>query len=246
MEIYLNENETIDDLQCKGLLIIQRKDGFCFGIDAVLLANFADVKKGDIVLDIGTGTGIISILLAGKTEAKTIYGLEIQKEMAEMAKKSVILNKLQDRIKIISGDIKNGLDIFGASKFDVIVTNPPYIPYGHGLINYSDTKAISRHEISCSLESIISMASKLLVPKGQIFMVHRPKRLVDVLVSMRKNSIEPKYIRFVHPFPYKKPNLFLIRGVKGGNVELKVMDPLYVYDAQGRYSDEIKKIYERT
>jgi tRNA1Val (adenine37-N6)-methyltransferase len=166
MLIHLNENETVDDLQYKGLTLIQKKDDFRFGIDAVLLANFADVKKGDIVLDIGTGTGIISILLAGKTEAKTIYGLEIQKEVAEMAGRSVILNNLQDRVKIVHGNIKNGLDYFRPSSFNVVITNPPYIPYGRGLVNYSDSKAISRHEISCNLENIISTGSKLLVPGG--------------------------------------------------------------------------------
>ncbi|HHY22732.1 MAG TPA: tRNA1(Val) (adenine(37)-N6)-methyltransferase [Clostridiaceae bacterium] len=246
MLIHLNENETVDDLQYKGLTLIQKKDGFRFGIDAVLLANFADVKKGDIVLDIGTGTGIISILLAGKTEAKTIYGLEIQKEVAEMAGRSVILNNLQDRVKIVHGNIKNGLDYFRPSSFNVVITNPPYIPYGRGLVNYSDSKAISRHEISCNLENIISTGSKLLVPGGQLAMIHRPERLVDVLFLMRTYSIEPKYIRFVHPSSHKKANLFLIKGTRGGNPELKMMDPLYIYDSQGKYSEEINKIYNRS
>jgi len=246
MPLDLKENETIDDLQYKGLILIQKKEGFRFGIDAVLLANFTDVKKDDTVLDIGTGTGIISILLAGKTEAKTIYGLEIQKEIAEMAGRSVILNNLQDRVKIVQGNIRNGFEYFKPSSLNVIVTNPPYIPYGRGLVNNSDSKAVSRHEISCSLEDIISASSRLLVPGGQLAMIHRPERLVDVLSLMRTYSVEPKYIRFIHPRAYRKANLFLIKGTRGGNPELKMMEPLYIYDLQGRYSEEINKIYDRS
>lgn len=245
MSVDLKENETIDDLQYKGLMLIQKKDGFRFGMDAVLLANFADVKKGDIVLDIGAGTGIISILIAGKTEAKTIFGLEIQKEMAEMAERSVVLNNLQDRVKIIQGDIKNGLEYFGPSGFNVIVTNPPYMARGNGLTNLADSKAISRHEITCTLEDIISVSSKLLVPGGQLAMVHRTERLVDVLFLMRTYSIEPKYIRFIHPSAYKKANIFLVKGTRGGNPQLKMIEPLYIYDSPGVYSEEINKIYGR-
>lgn len=238
-------NERIDDLQYRGLKIIQKVDGFCFGLDAVLLANFADIKKGDAVIDLGTGTGIISILIAGKTEAKYVTGLEIQEEMAQMAQRSVKLNNIDDRVRIIHGDIKESVELFGASKFNVVVTNPPYMNQGGGLLNISDTKAISRHEIKCTLEDVIKASAKLLVTGGQLAMVHRPDRLVDIVWFMRKYSIEPKYIRFVHPSPHKKANLLLIKGTRQGRAQLKMMEPLYVYDESGNYSKEIDDIYSR-
>jgi len=243
LNIQLMEDEKIDDLQYKGLKIIQKDKAFRFGLDAVLLANFADVKKGGSVIDLGTGTGIISILLAGKTEAKSIVGLEIQKDIAEMADRSVKMNGLEDRVKIVCGDIKESVALFGASSFDVVVTNPPYMNKGGGIINLSDTKAISRHEILCTLEDVVKAAAKLLVPGGQFAMVHRPDRLADIIWLMRNYSIEPKYIRFVHPSPYKKPNLILIKGSRQGRPQLKMMEPLYVYDENGRYSKEINEIY---
>ncbi len=245
MDIQLLENERIDDLQYKGLKIIQKIDGFCFGVDAVLLADFADIKKKDRVMDLGTGTGIIPVLLAGKTEASEITGLEIQADMAEMAKRSVMLNDLQERVKIELGDIKDSIERFGAAKFNVVVTNPPYMNSGGGLVNPSDSKAISRHEILCTLEDVIQAGSKLLATGGQLAMVHRPERLVDIVCLMRSYGIEPKYMRFVHPSPYKKANLLLIKGSRGGRPQLKMMEPLYVYDENGRFSEEINRIYCR-
>jgi len=245
LEINLLDNERIDDLQYKGLRLIQKKDGFCFGVDAVLAANFAHVKKNDVVLDLGTGTGIISILLAGKTEAREITGLEIQPDMAEMALKSARLNNLHDRVKFICGDIKQSVELFGPSSVNVVVTNPPYMNKGGGLVNPSDSKALARHEISCTLEDVIKASSRLLVPGGQLAMVHRPERLVDIVYLMRSYGIEPKCLRFVHPSPYKKPNLILVRGTRGGNPQLKMMEPLYVYDENGNYSKEINEIYCR-
>jgi len=245
MEVRLNENERIDDLQYKGFRLIQKKDGFCFGVDAVLLANFADIKKNDVVLDIGTGTGIVPVLLAAKTMAAKIVGLEIQQDIAEMASRSIILNSLEDRVEIVCGDIKNAVQLFGPSSFNSIVTNPPYMNKGGGLVNPSDTKAISRHEITCTLEDVLSASSRLLMPGGRFAMVHRPERLVDIICLMRGYGIEPKYIRFVHPSPYKKANLLLIKGTRGGNPQLKIMEPLYVYDGEGNYSSEINEIYCR-
>lgn len=243
--IIINENERIDDLQLRGLKIIQDIHGFCFGVDAVLLADFADIKRNQKVLDIGTGTGIIPILLAGKTQAKSIIGLEIQDTMAEMATRSVILNDLQDRVNIVCGDIKKYNEYFTKSSFDVIVSNPPYTNKGCGLVNPHDSKAISRHEILCTLEDVVSSAASMLVTGGQLAMVHRPERLADIICSMRNNNIEPKYLRFVHPKPFKKPNMILIKGTRGGKSELKVLEPLYVYNLDGKYSDEINKIYGR-
>lgn len=239
------DNERIDDLQYKGLKIIQKTNGFCFGVDAVLLANFVDIKKQDRVIDLGTGTGIIPVLLAGKTEAREITGLEIQGEMAEMASRSVLLNGLSERVKIVCGDIKKSLELFGAASFNAVLTNPPYMNSGGGLVNPSDMKAVSRHEILCTLEDVIRSSSRLLVPGGQFAMVHRPERLVDILYLMRSHAIEPKQLRFVHPSPYKKANLVLIKGTRGGNPQLKMMEPLYVYDENGNYSEEINRIYCR-
>lgn len=241
----LLENERIDDLQFKGLKIIQKKNGFCFGVDAVLLSNFTDIRKNDAVIDLGTGSGIIPILLAGKTGAGRITGLEIQPDMCEMAERSVMLNNLGDRVRIFNGDIKNSIEYFGPSSFNVVVTNPPYISKGGGLLNPSDTKAVSRHEILCTLEDVIKTGARLLAPGGRFAMVHKPERLVDILCLMRQYCIEPKFLRFVHPSPYKKPDMLLIKGARDGNPELKVLAPLYVYDARGDYSDEIKEIYGR-
>jgi tRNA1(Val) A37 N6-methylase TrmN6 len=241
----LKDKERIDDLQLHGLRLIQNVESFCFGVDAVLVSDFVDVKKNHRVLDIGSGTGIIPILLAGKTQAKSIVGLEIQEDMAEMAGRSVLLNDLQNRVQIVHGDIKTYSEYFSKSSFDVVVSNPPYTNKGCGLVNPHDTKAISRHEILCSLEDVVSSAASLLVSGGQLAMVHRPERLVDIICCMRKYSIEPKYLRFVHPKPHKKPNMILIKGNRGGNPELKVQEPLYVYNLDGTYSDEINKIYGR-
>lgn len=241
----LLENERIDDLQYKGLRLIQKTDGFCFGVDAVLLANFADIKKGDKVIDLGTGTGIIPVLLAGKTQAAELTGLEIQTQMAEMAQRSVRLNDLSDRVRIVCGDIKESVGLFGAAAFNAVVSNPPYMNNGGGLVNPSDMKAISRHEIFCTLEDVIKSSERLLVPGGQFAMVHRPERLVDIIYLMRNYNIEPKYLRFVHPSPYKKANLVLIKGTRGGNPQLKMLEPLYVYNEKGEYSEEINKIYCR-
>ncbi|PYG89194.1 tRNA1(Val) A37 N6-methylase TrmN6 [Ruminiclostridium sufflavum DSM 19573] len=243
--VEINEKERIDDLQLKGLRLIQNTETFCFGVDAVLLSDFADVKKDCRVLDIGTGTGIIPVLLAGKTQAKAIAGLEIQGNMAEMANRSVILNGLEDRVQIIHGDIKRYSEYFSKSSFELVVSNPPYTNKGCGLVNPHDSKAVSRHEILCSLEDVVSSAAALLVSGGQLAMVHRPERLADIICSMRNNGIEPKYLRFVHPKPYKKPNMILIKGNRGGKPELKVQEPLYVYNQDGTYSDEINKIYGR-
>lgn len=243
--VLIKENERVDDLQIKGLKLIQDINGFCFGVDAVLLSHFADIKKNASVLDIGTGTGIIPILLAGKTQAKCITGLEIQQQMAEMATRSVELNNLGDRVAIKQGDIRRYLDYFPKASFDVVVSNPPYTNKGCGLVNPHDAKAISRHEVLCSLDDVVHAASDLLVPGGQLAMVHRPERLVDIFCCMRANGIEPKYLQFVHPKPLKKPNMILVKGSRGGNRELKVMEPLCIYNDCGTYTDEIQKIYGR-
>lgn len=245
MNIDIHENERLDDLQYKGLKLLQKKDGFCFGIDAVLLSHFAEVSKNSRVIDLGTGTGVIAVLIAAKRGPREIVGLEIQPEMAEMAKRSVMLNKLNDQVNIVHGDIKEAVGLFGAASFDAVVSNPPYMEKGGGLLNPDDTKAISRHEILCTLEDVVSTASKLLRHGGKFTMVHRPQRLVDIICQMRHYAIEPKWLKLVHPSPGKKPNLVIISGVRNGNPELRVQEPLYVYDTLGNYSDEIEEIYNR-
>lgn len=239
------DDESIDDLQYKNLKLIQKRKAFRFGVDAVLLANFADAKKGDRVLDIGTGTGIIPILMAGKTEANELVGIEIQPDMVEMANRSICLNGLEDRVRIFEGDITRFEDYFEASSFDVIVTNPPYIGRGSGIKNAEDKLSLARHEIACTLEDIIKAVHKLLKVNGQFAMVHRPERLVDILYLLRTYSIEPKFLRFIHPAPYKKPNLVLVKAVRGGKTQLNMLEPLYIYDGKGRYSEEINRIYCR-
>lgn len=245
MDINMQENERLDDLQYKGLKLLQKKDAFCFGVDAVLLSHFVQIPKNGTVIDLGTGTGIIAVLLAAKKEPSMVIGLEIQKEIADMAARSVSLNRLEGRIEIVHGDIKEAVKLFGASVFDVVAANPPYMKIGSGLINPADTKAIARHEVLCTLDDVILAASKLLKPGGKLYMVHRPYRLADIICIMRQRFIEPKLLRFVHPSPGKKPNLLLIEGTRDGNPELRIQEPLYIYSADGKYSEEINKIYSR-
>lgn len=245
MEVNIMENERVDDLQCKGLKIIQNAEGFCFGVDAVLLANFAEVKRNQRVIDLGTGTGIIPILIAGKTEAREVIGIEIQESVANMSSRSIILNNIEDRVKILNEDLKDCIAIFGKESFDIVTTNPPYKHCGSGLVNPEDTKAISRHEVKCTLEDVVSVSSALLKNGGKFFMVHRPERIVDIIYLMREYKLEPKTIRFVHPYPGKKPNLLLIEGLKYGRPFLKFMDPLYIHDDKGNYTEEINNIYGR-
>lgn len=245
-KIELKEDEVIDDLEFKGLKIIQHKKWFKYGIDSVLLSDFAKkIKKNSKVLDIGTGTGIISILLSEKTVAKEIVGIEIQEDVANMAKRSVELNNLENKIKIINDNILNIENYFPNEYFDVVVTNPPYQKNNSGLKSETEKQLISRHEVKCSLEDIIKKSFKMLRDYGDFYMIHRPERLVDILYLMRKNKLEPKEIRFVHPKAGEKPNLVLIKGVKYSGEFLKVIEPLIVYKENGEYTDEIYKIYNK-
>ena len=246
MEIELNEDERIDDLEFKNLKIIQNKDGFCFGIDSILLTDFAkNIKQKSKVIDLGTGTGIIPILLYGKTKNTKFVGVEIQEEVAGMAKRSVKLNELEDKIEIINTNILDLDKKYERGSFDVITTNPPYKKINTGIINENDKKLISRHEITASLEDFIKISSFLLKDYGEFYMVHRPDRLVDIFTVMRKNRIEPKKVKFVYPNQNKKTNLVLIKGVKNGKQFLEFENNLYVYNENGKYTDEILKIYNK-
>lgn len=243
MTIKLKENERLDELQRNGYQIIQSPRRFCFGMDAVLLSGFARVKPEEQVLDLGTGTGIIPILLRGKTEGKHFTGLEIQEESADMARRSVALNHLEQDISIVTGDIKEAAAIFGAASFDVVTSNPPYMTGSHGLINPEQPKAIARHEILCSLEDVISAAARVLRPRGRFYLVHRPFRLSEIIMVLVKFGLEPKRMRLVYPFVDKEPNMVLLEAIQGGRSRITVEKPLIVYEKQGVYTQEIYEIY---
>lgn len=246
MKENLKENERIDDLQYKGLKIIQNTKGFCFGIDSVILSDFAkNIKKGSKVVDLGTGTGIIGLLLCKKTELKEIVGVEIQKEVAEMANRSIKLNKLEDKFKILNTDINKIFEdkLLEKNKFDVVVMNPPYKEKGTGKINEVDSKIISRHEVKATLSDFIKMASNLLKDKGEIYIVHKPERMPDIIQKMRENKIEPKEIKTVYSNKKTESSLILIKGIKGAKKFFKILEPLYIYEENGEYTKEIKEIY---
>lgn len=244
--IELKENERIDDLEFKGLKIIQDKEGFCFGIDSVLLSDFAkNIKKGAKVLDLGTGTGIIATLLCGKTNLSEIIGIEIQKEVYEMAKRSIELNHLENKFKIIQDNIINLNNHFNKNTFDVIVTNPPYKKRESGMKNDDIKKIISRHEVEADLEDFIKISKDMLKDKGEFYIVYRPERLVDLLSVMRKYKLEPKIIRFVYSNINVASKLVLVKGVKNAKPFLKLEPNLYVYDEKGNYTEEILKIYNK-
>ena len=225
--------ERIDELQRNGYRILQDPDKFCFGIDAVLLSGFAAVKKGENVLDLGTGTGIIPILLEAKTQGRQFTGLEIQPDMADMAARSVCLNRLEEKISIVNGDIKEASAIFGGASFDVVTCNPPYMSNNHGLKNPGLPKAIARHEVLCTFEDIAREASGVLKFGGRFYMVHRPHRLLELLETMRRWKLEAKRMKFVHPFAGREANMVLIEAFKGGRPEMRIEPPVIVYKEQG-------------
>ena len=237
MEVQLKETERIDDLQLKELKLIQDTNGFCFGIDAVLLANFAKVKKGAKVVDLGTGTGIVPILIAGKSQASKIIGVEIQKDIYELAVKSVFINNLDHRVELLNKDIKEVYKEFRSDSFDTIVSNPPYFKVTEN-INEKDSFSIARHEIFLTISDIISISKKLLKNKGNLAIVIRPDRLIEIIELMRKNNIEPKRLKFIYPKLGKESNIMLIEGIKNGKPGLKVLDPLYVYQ-NNEYSKDL-------
>lgn len=239
----VKQGERVDDLERNGLKIIQDPERFCFGMDAVLLSGFAHCKAGGRVLDMGTGTGIIPILLSAKTEASEICALEIQKESADMARRSVLLNNLSDKIKIVDGDIKDAANIFPKASFDVVTCNPPYMIGQHGLTNPDGPKAIARHEILCTLDDVVKNASMVLKSGGKFYMVHRPFRLAEIFQTLGKYKLEPKRMQLVYPYVDKEPNMVLIESCRGGKSRLSVEKPLIVYKEPGVYTDEIYDIY---
>lgn len=246
MEIELKEHERIDDLEFKNLKIIQNTDGFCFGIDSVLLSDFAKgIRNNSIVLDLGTGTGILPILLSAKTNLKKIYGIEVQEEVSNMAKRSIILNNLEGKIEIINKNIKEIENNFEKNSIDAIVTNPPYKKINSGKINEKENKFISRHEVTADLEDFIKISFNLLKDKGELYMVHRPERLAEIIYKLKKYKLEPKKIRLVHSKIGEEPKLVLIKAIKNAREFLTVEKPLFIYNKHGKYTEEILEIYHK-
>lgn len=217
-KIELNENERIDDLQYKGLKIIQNNDGFCFGIDSVILSDFAkNIKENSDVVDLGTGTGILGILLCGKTKLRTITGIEIQEDVAKMAERSIKLNELENRFKIFNVNINSVFkeNLLEKNKFDVVIMNPPYKELGSGITNENKSKLIARHEITATLEDFVKTAATLLKDKGELYIVHKPERTVDIITKLRENKLEPKELKVVYSRKDTDASLILIKAVKG-------------------------------
>ena len=239
----IKEHERVDDLQ-NGCFVIQDPQKFCFGMDAVLLSGFTKVKKGERALDMGTGTGIIPILLKAKTQGEHFTGLEIQQECAEMAQRSVKYNHLEQDVQIVQGDIKEAAEIFGAASFHVVTCNPPYMIGQHGLTNPYMPKAIARHEILCTLEDVVSQAAKVLKDRGRFYMVHRPFRLAEIMNTLMKYKLEPKRMQLVYPYIDREPNMVLIEALKGGNSRMTVERPLIVYEKPGVYTKSVLEIYD--
>ena len=245
MEVNIEKDESIDDLQLNGLQLIQKNEGFRFGVDAVLLSHFANVKKKHRVIDLCTGTGIVSFLMYGKYNPSEVVGLEIQEEMVEMANRSAKLNDITDRIKFVKGDLKDKKLLDSLGRFDVVTVNPPYKLNSAGILNPNDKLAIARHEIMCNLEDVIVASRKLLKDNGSMFIVHRPERLADIFGLMRKYKIEPKRIRFVYSNPNSESKLVLIEATKNAKSFVKIEKPLYVYNESGHYTQEILQIYNK-
>ncbi|MBU5482149.1 tRNA1(Val) (adenine(37)-N6)-methyltransferase [Blautia sp. MSJ-19] len=239
----IHPGERLDDLQ-NGFYVIQNPEKFCFGMDAVLLSGFAGIRQNEKVLDMGTGTGIIPILLKSRGKGGHLTGLEIQEECADMAKRSVLYNHLESDIDIVCGDIKEAAALFGAASFHVVTSNPPYMIGQHGLQNPHMAKAIARHEVLCTLEDVVSQAASVLEERGRFYMVHRPFRLAEIFQILMKYRLEPKRMQLVYPYIDREPNMVLIEARKGGNSRITVEKPLIVYEKPGVYTREILEIYE--
>ena len=242
-DLMLKDGERIDDLQRKGYRIIQDPSFFCFGSDAVLLSGFAKLNPRDRVLDLGTGTGVIPILLAARHEGPVFTGLEINPRSADMARRSVALNGLEERIGIVEGDIKAADTLFPGGSFDVIVTNPPYMAGDGGLKNPSEAKAAARHEVLCTIDDVLRVSAALLKSGGSFYMVHRPHRLAEITEKMRRARIEPKILRLVHPHAGDPAKMFLIKGTKDGGQWLQVERPLIIFDENGERTEEVRELY---
>ncbi|MCI9438884.1 MAG: tRNA1(Val) (adenine(37)-N6)-methyltransferase [Lachnospiraceae bacterium] len=243
MEVRLKEMERLDELQRNGYRIIQNPEKFCFGMDAVLLTGFAGAKRGEQLLDLGTGTGIIPLLMEAKYHYSHLTGLEIQAESADMAARSVMLNGLADKIEIVTGDIRAADRIFPSASFDCITCNPPYMIEKHGITNPDGPKAIARHEILCTFEDVAMQTAKLLKPGGHFLLVHRPFRLAEIMATLVRYKLEPKRMQMVYPYVDREPNMVLLEAVRGGKPRMTVEKPLIIFREPGVYTPEICDIY---
>ena len=242
-QISLKPGERLDELQRNGYQIIQNPDTFCFGMDAVLLSGFVTAKEGDVLLDLCSGNGILPILLEAKTKCTHLTGLEIQDEIADMARRSVEINHLSEKVSIVTGDVKEADKLFSSASFDCITCNPPYMIGQHGLTNPDAPKAIARHEILCTFDDIAAMAARLLKPGGHFFLVHRPFRLAELIVTLSEYKLEPKRMKLVYPYVDKEPNMVLLEAVRGGKPRMTVEKPLIVFEKPGVYMPEIRDVY---
>lgn len=241
-QVELLAGERIDYLVNNGLKIIQSREVFSFSMDAVLLAKFANVPRRGKVVDLCTGTGVIPLLMSPRTQA-SILGIEIQERLYDMATRSVRLNQLEQQIHIQLGDLKELPQKYGDGHFDYLTCNPPYMAAG-GDTNLNPHIAIARHEILCTLEDVVRISSRIVRSGGKVAYVHRPSRLVDLLMLMREYRIEPKRLQLVHPRKDQEANMVLVEGIRDGGKELKLLPPLIVYNSDGEYTDEMKTIYE--
>ncbi len=232
--------EKVEDLGIDGLKVIQNKEGFCFGSDAVLLSRFVKVKKNARILDMCTGTGIIPVLTWGLCELSGVDAMEIVPEVADMAQRTMELNGLSDKIRVKCADIKDAKEIYGSHVFDAVTCNPPYMNAGGGIVNPKDKLAIARHEILCTLDDVVKSAKAVLKPCGKLFMVHRADRMCDVITTFRKYNIEPKRLKIVYPGEGKAANLILIEGAEGGKPQLKLEEAIFMYDREGNYLQSLK------
>lgn len=238
----LKPGERVDDLMAGGLAIIQHPDVFCFSMDAVLLARFVTLPPRGRIVDLCTGNGIIPLLLTTRTEAE-IIGVEIQERLCDMARRSVALNGLEARVSILCRDLRTCTEVLPVGVFDVVTANPPYLPRDGADLSANPHQAAARHELFCTLEDVVRVASRLVKSGGRVAFVYRPARLVELLALMRQHRVEPKRIRFVHPYADRPANLVLVEGIRDGGVELRVLPPLVVYRTEGTYTDEVLRIY---
>ncbi len=239
----LFNDERLDDLVRGGLKIIQSPSSFCFTMDAVLLANFATVKKGDRVIDLGTGTGVVPLLISTRAQVKKIIGLEIQQDSVERARRSIKGNGLEHLIEIVHGDICKADEFLEVGRFDLVTANPPYLPVGRGSRNQTGSIAIAKHELLCNLENVIRTAARLVKYGGRVAMVHRPDRLCDIIIQMNNYRLKSKKLQLVYPRPGKKPGMVLLEAQLGGNPELTILEPFFVYNQKGDYTKQFWETY---
>ncbi|MBD5411157.1 MAG: tRNA1(Val) (adenine(37)-N6)-methyltransferase [Treponema sp.] len=242
MEVVLKADERVDVLKKSGYKIIQNPKGFCFGVDAVLLAGFSKVRRGETICDLGTGNGALPLLMAHRSQVQ-FFGVEIQKDAADMAMRSVLMNDLSEKIQIVQGDLKDAFSFFEKNAFAVVLSNPPYMTIDCGKQNLCDLKNIARHEIFCTLDDIVRIASGLLNSHGRFYMIHRPERLQEILCAFEKYNLSAKRMRFVFPFIDKSPTMILIEGVKSAKKGVVVEKPLVMYQPNGEYTEEMSEFF---